>query len=216
MGGRPFDRNLLCTTICLHTTFPVLESCGPGRTSGEVLEADYATGVLQHQRHHEVGVAQSDDFVDIVLLTFVSHSIIQDFAMYILPLFIVWRLQMPQSQKIALCAILCVGLVAVAAGCVRFYYVLFLSNEADIWYYMADSLNWCSIEIYAGASLPCCSQRSSADETCVQPLFAVRRPLLKCFSGHTFPRFGVAREAIRRVLADLAHCTVDRTVDSSR
>ncbi|RYO17702.1 hypothetical protein AA0121_g5550 [Alternaria tenuissima] len=76
-------------------------------------------------------------------------NIIQDFAMYILPLFIVWRLQMPQSQKIALCAILCVGLVAVAAGCVRFYYVLFLSNEADIWYYMADSLNWCSIEIYA-------------------------------------------------------------------
>ncbi|KAL1801157.1 hypothetical protein ACET3X_001499 [Alternaria dauci] len=76
-------------------------------------------------------------------------NVIQDFAMYILPLFIVWRLQMPRSQKIALCAILCVGLVAVAAGCVRFHYVLFLSNEADIWYYMADSLNWCSIEIYA-------------------------------------------------------------------
>jgi hypothetical protein len=33
---------------------------------------------------------------------------------------------------------------------VRFYYVLFLANESDIWYYMADSLNWCSIEIYAG------------------------------------------------------------------
>jgi hypothetical protein len=33
---------------------------------------------------------------------------------------------------------------------VRFYYVLFLANETDIWFYMADSLNWCSIEIYAG------------------------------------------------------------------
>jgi hypothetical protein len=43
-------------------------------------------------------------------------------------------------------------MVAVAAGCIRFYYVLFLSNETDIWYYMADSLNWCSIEIYAGIS----------------------------------------------------------------
>jgi hypothetical protein len=32
---------------------------------------------------------------------------------------------------------------------VRFYFVLFLANEKDIWYYMADSLNWCSIEIYA-------------------------------------------------------------------
>ncbi|KAJ4403786.1 hypothetical protein N0V91_006299 [Didymella pomorum] len=35
------------------------------------------------------------------------------------------------------------------AGCVRFYYVLFLANEVDLWYYMADSLNWCNIEIYA-------------------------------------------------------------------
>ena len=38
----------------------------------------------------------------------------------------------------------------IIASCVRFYYVLFLADEADIWYYMADSLNWCNIEIYAG------------------------------------------------------------------
>ncbi|KAI4638641.1 hypothetical protein J4E93_009942 [Alternaria ventricosa] len=76
-------------------------------------------------------------------------NIVQDFAIYILPMHIVWKLQMPRGQKMALCALLGVGLVAVAAGCVRFYYVLFLSDEADIWYYMADSLNWCSIEIYA-------------------------------------------------------------------
>ncbi|KAI4940270.1 hypothetical protein J4E86_011075 [Alternaria arbusti] len=76
-------------------------------------------------------------------------NIVQDFAIYILPMHIVWKLQMPRGQKMALCALLGVGLVAVAAGCVRFYYVLFLSDEADVWYYMADSLNWCSIEIYA-------------------------------------------------------------------
>jgi len=85
-------------------------------------------------------------------LTLAHYSIVQDFAIYILPMHIVWKLQMPRGQKIALCALLGVGLVAVAAGCVRFYYVLFLSDEADIWYYMADSLNWCSIEIYAGMS----------------------------------------------------------------
>jgi hypothetical protein len=32
--------------------------------------------------------------------------------------------------------------------------VLFLANEADLWYYMADSLNWCNIEIYAGKLPP--------------------------------------------------------------
>ena len=36
------------------------------------------------------------------------------------------------------------------AGCIRFQYVLFLANEQDLWFYMADSLNWCNIEIYAG------------------------------------------------------------------
>lgn len=65
----------------------------------------------------------------------------------------IWKLQMPRRQKVALCAVLCVGLIAVAAGCVRFYYVLFLAHEDDIWWYMADSLNWCSIEIYAGMLL---------------------------------------------------------------
>ncbi|KAH9867235.1 hypothetical protein IAQ61_007827 [Plenodomus lingam] len=76
-------------------------------------------------------------------------NIVQDIAIYVLPLSIVWKLQMPRRQKVALCTLLCVGLIAVAAGCVRLYYVLFLANDADTWYYMADSLNWCSIEIYA-------------------------------------------------------------------
>ncbi|KAF2684220.1 hypothetical protein K458DRAFT_303568 [Lentithecium fluviatile CBS 122367] len=76
-------------------------------------------------------------------------NIVQDVMIYVLPIPIVWKLQMPRRQKIALATLLCIGLVAVAAGCVRFYYVLFLANEKDIWYYMAPSLNWCSIEIYA-------------------------------------------------------------------
>ncbi|KAF2179061.1 hypothetical protein K469DRAFT_694975 [Zopfia rhizophila CBS 207.26] len=57
--------------------------------------------------------------------------------------------QMPLRQKAALIALLGVGFIALAAGCVRYYYVLFLAHENDLWYYMADSLNWCSIEIYA-------------------------------------------------------------------
>lgn len=36
------------------------------------------------------------------------------------------------------------------AGGIRYYYVLKLENEEDIWFYFADSLNWCSIEVYAG------------------------------------------------------------------
>lgn len=31
----------------------------------------------------------------------------------------------------------------------RYYYVLKLANTDDIWFFFADSLNWCSIEVYA-------------------------------------------------------------------
>ena len=34
--------------------------------------------------------------------------------------------------------------------CVRYDYVRLLSNTADQYYFLADSLNWCSIEIYVG------------------------------------------------------------------
>ena len=96
-------------------------------------------------------------------------NIIQDASIYLLPIPMLWNLQMAVRQKLALGALFSVGLVAVVgksgvvihvqrhdrrlngtAGCIRFYYVLFLANEADLWYYMADSLNWCSIEVYAG------------------------------------------------------------------
>ncbi|KAF2642889.1 hypothetical protein P280DRAFT_468190 [Massarina eburnea CBS 473.64] len=77
-------------------------------------------------------------------------NIVQDVSIIIFPIGMIWNLKMSIRRKIGLAALFSVGLVAVAAGSVRFYYVLSLAKEADLWYYMADSLNWCSIEIYAG------------------------------------------------------------------
>jgi hypothetical protein len=42
---------------------------------------------------------------------------------------IVWKLQMPRSQKVALCALLCVGLVAVAG---LFYRLLFFVKNVRL------------------------------------------------------------------------------------
>lgn len=59
------------------------------------------------------------------------------------------------------------------AGCVRYDYVRMLSSSRDQSYYLADSLNWCGIEIYVG-------KRSNRVIpvyfllTPVQPYFAVR------------------------------------------
>jgi len=143
-------------------------------------------------------------------LTLASHSIVQDFAIYILPMHIVWKLQMPRGQKIALCALLGVGLVAVAAGCVRFYYVLFLSDEADIWYYMADSLNWCSIEIYAGMSpLKSLIKSLKANSVFLQLSYAAQHLPSKSSSRLTFPKSGAALEVTKRLPARLAHSPID-------
>ncbi|KAH8881991.1 hypothetical protein GQ53DRAFT_886317 [Thozetella sp. PMI_491] len=76
-------------------------------------------------------------------------NIIQDILIYLLPIPMMWHLQIPRRQKIAVTALFMVGFVSVAAGCVRYYYVLKLANEADIWFYFAASLNWCSIEVCA-------------------------------------------------------------------
>lgn len=84
-------------------------------------------------------------------------NIVQDAAIYVLPMPMLWRLQVPRRQKLALVALLSFGLISVAAGCVRFYYVLFLASEADLWWYMADSLNWCSIEIHVAIICGCAS-----------------------------------------------------------
>ncbi|KAK0668448.1 hypothetical protein QBC41DRAFT_121977 [Cercophora samala] len=76
-------------------------------------------------------------------------NIVQDICIYVLPIPMLWRLQVPRRQKVALLFLFCIGFVALAAACVRYYYVLKLANGDDIWYYFADSLNWCSIEVYA-------------------------------------------------------------------
>ena len=143
-------------------------------------------------------------------MTLAHYSIVQDFAIYILPMHIVWKLQMPRGQKIALCALLGVGLVAVAAGCVRFYYVLFLSDEADIWYYMADSLNWCSIEIYAGMSPLTRFTPFETDDKPSKPSSAARHRPSKCSSKPTFLESGAAPEVTTRLPTRLAHSPIDR------
>jgi hypothetical protein len=83
-----------------------------------------------------------------------------------------WSLQM-RIQQMLLGVLFSVGLVALAgktlihidvpyqvadndffADCRRFYYVVLLAKDDGIWYCMADSFEWCSIEIYAGKHEP--------------------------------------------------------------
>ncbi|KAH9907032.1 hypothetical protein F4778DRAFT_610250 [Xylariomycetidae sp. FL2044] len=75
-------------------------------------------------------------------------NIVLDLAIYITPIPVLWKVQIPKRQKIALIGVFCLGFLSVAAGGVRFGYVRLLVDEEDMYFLLADSLNWCEIEIY--------------------------------------------------------------------
>ncbi|PLB50030.1 hypothetical protein P170DRAFT_463334 [Aspergillus steynii IBT 23096] len=75
-------------------------------------------------------------------------NIVTDIFIYLTPIPMLWGVKISGRKKGALFAIFGLGILAVAAGCVRYDYVRLLSNTADQYYFLADSLNWCSIEIY--------------------------------------------------------------------
>ncbi|KAK6838081.1 hypothetical protein PG995_012375 [Apiospora arundinis] len=75
-------------------------------------------------------------------------NIITDIAIYVAPMPMLWNIQIALRQKIALLGVFGLGFFSVAAGCVRFGYVRMLSGEKDMYFYLADSLNWCELEIY--------------------------------------------------------------------
>ncbi|KAK1146140.1 hypothetical protein N8T08_003229 [Aspergillus melleus] len=75
-------------------------------------------------------------------------NIVTDIFIYLTPIPMLWGVKISGRKKTALFGIFGLGILAVAAGCVRYDYVRLLSNTADQYYYLADSLNWCSIEIY--------------------------------------------------------------------
>ncbi|KAK7908960.1 hypothetical protein PG985_014838 [Apiospora marii] len=75
-------------------------------------------------------------------------NIITDIAIYVAPMPMLWNIQIPFRQKVALLGVFGLGFFSVAAGCVRFGYVRKLSGETDMYFLLADSLNWCELEIY--------------------------------------------------------------------
>ncbi|KAE8150862.1 hypothetical protein BDV25DRAFT_139457 [Aspergillus avenaceus] len=75
-------------------------------------------------------------------------NIVTDIIIWLLPMPMLWTIQMSRRKKIGVSAIFGLGVLSVAAACVRYDSVLKLANNKDQYYLLADSLNWCSIELY--------------------------------------------------------------------
>ncbi|KAL4780061.1 hypothetical protein BJX76DRAFT_339165 [Aspergillus varians] len=75
-------------------------------------------------------------------------NIITDILIYVVPIPMLWRVRISRRRKAAILGVFSVGVLSIAAGCVRYDFVRKLAHNEDQYYYLADSLNWCSIEIY--------------------------------------------------------------------
>ncbi|KAL4965195.1 uncharacterized protein BDV14DRAFT_200185 [Aspergillus stella-maris] len=75
-------------------------------------------------------------------------NIVTDICIYIVPIPMLWGVRISMRRKGAIFAIFSIGILSIAAGCVRYDFVRKLASNPDQYYYLADSLNWCSIEIY--------------------------------------------------------------------
>ncbi|GLA71676.1 hypothetical protein AtubIFM55763_002156 [Aspergillus tubingensis] len=74
--------------------------------------------------------------------------IVMDILIWAVPIPMLWRVRISLRKKIAVLGVFSVGLLSIAAACVRYHTVLQLANNPDETYVLAASLNWCGIEAY--------------------------------------------------------------------
>ncbi|RAK71283.1 uncharacterized protein BO72DRAFT_463958 [Aspergillus fijiensis CBS 313.89] len=83
-------------------------------------------------------------------------NIVTDILIYLLPVPMLYGLQVTWRKKGAILAIFGLGILSIAAACVRYNFVRRLASAKEEYYLLlADSLNWCTIEAYVAIFCGC-------------------------------------------------------------
>ncbi|KAJ9662010.1 hypothetical protein H2201_006299 [Coniosporium apollinis] len=86
-----------------------------------------------------------------------AGNILTDIMVYTLPIRLVWKLQIPQKQKIALAVMLCLGLFTCISSIIRITYIPIMLKSPDATYVISGAMYWSVIETNVGilaASVP--------------------------------------------------------------
>ncbi|KAJ5291212.1 hypothetical protein N7478_000463 [Penicillium angulare] len=95
--------------------------------------------------------------INIFYLCNAALNIFTDVLTYTLPVRVIFKLQMPQKQKIVLALILCLGLFACVSSIIRITYIPAMLTSADYTYAISGAMYWSVIETNIGilaASIP--------------------------------------------------------------
>ncbi|KAF1927175.1 uncharacterized protein M421DRAFT_394215 [Didymella exigua CBS 183.55] len=82
-----------------------------------------------------------------IIVAVAAISTVQDFIIALLPVFLIWKLQIPRTQKIALCGIFALGLITCVCGILRTYYAAYVYYYTyDITWYAYYGWIWTALE----------------------------------------------------------------------
>ncbi|KAF7717488.1 Uncharacterized protein PECH_007958 [Penicillium ucsense] len=108
--------------------------------------------------------------INIFYLANAALNILTDLLTYTLPIRVIFKLQMPQKQKIALIFILCLGLFACVSSIIRITYIPYMLTSSDSTYAISGAMYWSVIETNIG-------------------IFAASIPSFKAIASRFLPRF---------------------------
>ncbi|EON68673.1 hypothetical protein W97_07931 [Coniosporium apollinis CBS 100218] len=86
-----------------------------------------------------------------------AGNILTDIMVYTLPIRLVWKLQVPPKQKVALVVMLCLGLFTCISSIIRITYIPIMLKSLDATYVISGAMYWSVIETNVGilaASIP--------------------------------------------------------------
>ncbi|KAL2826423.1 hypothetical protein BDW59DRAFT_171819 [Aspergillus cavernicola] len=95
--------------------------------------------------------------INVFYLANAALNILTDLLTYTLPIRVIFKLQMPRKQKIALVLILCLGLFACVSSIIRITFIPKMLSSSDATWAISGAMYWSAIEINIGilaASIP--------------------------------------------------------------
>ncbi|KAJ5106605.1 hypothetical protein N7456_003280 [Penicillium angulare] len=99
-------------------------------------------------------------------------NIVTDILTCLLPIPMIYGLQLNWRKKAAILGIFGLGILSVAAACVRYNFVTKLTSATSNYYLvLADSLNWCAIEAYVAIFCGCAPSLSVLFKTYLPSIF---------------------------------------------
>ncbi|KAJ6004137.1 hypothetical protein N7499_000205 [Penicillium canescens] len=84
-----------------------------------------------------------------------ATNVVTDALILLIPIPIVWSLKMRTTQKVGVCSVLLLGVVACVASIVRIHYITFLKSSIDLSWVISDVYVWSIVEPCVGIVCAC-------------------------------------------------------------